>query len=817
MNRELSNEWAAHFGLAPVPLFSADDVEDGAVHSVLLDGGFGSFAVSVTEEEPWKDRLAASWAWSSNLPHHVTVTERKVAVTRWDNPQVEVLTRRSVESQIDAFYRFLRTDRVRSNQTVIDHVLTLFRQVRSLVVSQGMDDASSVKAFLGVLARLIQENGPKTKSNSIIWSSGPEAEALIRALPNGALSQLIQDAWEASLALRLDPALAVRHAGSAIFQEAHFALLRSPVVDLFGYAGVAQSQQTTRGGAHFTPAALARIVVEQAIAQIPGLVDRPRLVVSDPACGSGAFLHEAMRTLRRIGYKGELVISGCDISTAAIDMATFVVGQAASEWTPAGGLVVDLKCADSLRDPLPVSDLTLMNPPFVSWATMTDEQRDQLKTVLGSQQTGRSDLSMAFITRAIEFLAPGGTLGVLFPASLLSLQAAATWRHDLLERTDLRLLASLGEYGLFTHALVQVAVGVFTRPSNDDARSDTTLALVTSNQPEATGDALRGLRRAGTVVGEMGDRDTWRLFHVPSSTFKERSTWRLVSPGVQRALKTIAESGTTTIGMLFDVKQGVRTGNNDAFVIDDAALQQLPVGERKYFRPALMGDSIHDGQIVLGHWVFYPHGERSGREITSEAGLQKYLKVFANHYLFPHKQELQNRAHFRQSDRNNWWELTRPRTTWALDVRPRLVSKYFGGPGGFALDLSAELVVVQGFAWLLKVDRELDELDDDGPTTRDVLAAYAALFNSRVFSALLSHYSPHVAGGQFDLSPRHTNQVPIPDLIELLRHEQAGKLVSQLVACGHDIRLDDPSWVDLVEFATCALYGSEAIRELSAA
>ena len=102
--------------------------------------------------------------------------------------------------------------------------------------------------------------------------------------------------------LRLHPALAVRHAGSAIFQEAHFALLRAPMTDLFGYAGVATANPTTRGGAHFTPAALARIVVEQAIAQVPGLDRKRKLVVTDPACGSGAFLHEAMRTLRRLGY-----------------------------------------------------------------------------------------------------------------------------------------------------------------------------------------------------------------------------------------------------------------------------------------------------------------------------------------------------------------------------------------------------------------------------------------------------------------------------------------------------------------------------------
>ncbi|MDN5780615.1 MAG: hypothetical protein L0H23_01105, partial [Luteimonas sp.] len=189
MNRDIPNAWAAHFGLAPVPLFAAEADEDDAIHSVLLDGGFGSFAVSVTNEQPWRDRQAASWAWSSNLPHHVTVTEQKVAVTRWDNPQVEVLSRRSVESQLDAFYKFLRTDRVRSNQTVVDHVLTLFRQVRSLVAGEGMDDANSVKTFLGVLTRLIAETAPGNPGVSG-WASAAEAEALMQKLPNGALSQI---------------------------------------------------------------------------------------------------------------------------------------------------------------------------------------------------------------------------------------------------------------------------------------------------------------------------------------------------------------------------------------------------------------------------------------------------------------------------------------------------------------------------------------------------------------------------------------------------------------------------------------------------
>src|SRR5205814_2158292 len=49
--------------------------------------------------------------------------------------------------------------------------------------------------------------------------------------------------------------------------------------------------------------------------------------------------------------------------------------------------------------------------------------------------------------------------------------------------------------------------------------------------------------------------------------------------------------------------------------------------------------------------------------------------------------------------------------------------------------------------------------------TREVGPAYVALFNSRRFSQLLSYYTYRVMGGQFDLSSRFVNNIPIPDLI----------------------------------------------------
>ena len=352
MSAELANQWAEHFGLAPAPLFEAEELGDPDTHSVLLDGGFGSFAMSVADDPLWRNPTTAAWAWSSNLPHHVTVTEKIVAVRRWDRPKAEEFSRASVELQIESFYGYLTSDRVRSTQRVVDHVLHLFRRMRSLVADAHIPDERSVDAFLAFLDTLIQrERGSANLATDVAPEGQGDGAQLLRALPAGGLRALTDDVNSRAplQSFRLFPSLAVRHAGSEIFQEAHFELIRAPGLDLFGYSGPAELRVVTRGGTHFTPAALARTVVEQTLSEVEGLAKRKRLTILDLACGSGAFIQEAVRTLRRLKYDGALRLVGRDASAAAVSMAKFVAGHAVADWAPIGGVQLDIAVANSLN------------------------------------------------------------------------------------------------------------------------------------------------------------------------------------------------------------------------------------------------------------------------------------------------------------------------------------------------------------------------------------------------------------------------------------------------------------------------------------
>ena len=819
---DIPTSWASRFGLASSPLFGARELAPDGSHYVLLDGGSGSFALSVSPEPIWKERFCADWSWSCNLPHHVTITDNEVAVVRWDKANPDLFTRYSVERQISTFYSYLTSDRVESNKRVVEFMLNIYRSIRSLVANISMDDERSIDAFLAFLSSAIERTSglniqaPEMRTGQ----TTDENEELLRVLPQNGLEAIfdeITDRKTSDLPLNLVPSLAIRHAGSEIFQEAHFELLRAPAPDLFGHVGHAELKPTARGGAHFTPPALARTIVEQTLAQVSNLGNRKRLRILDPACGSGAFLHEALRTLQRQNFSGHVSLVGRDTSRAAVSMAKFVLANAIADWFPAGGCEVQIELGDSLTTPLPVADVILMNPPFISWLALTSEQRSNMQEVLGRQLAGRGDYSMAFVIRALEALRPGGALGTLLPGSLLTLQAANGWRESILDQADLRFIASLGDYSLFRYAQIQVSAIVLIKRRKDSQGSQNVTALVTGNHPEATGTALRHLRRIkDSGFDEISD-DGWHLFEATTTGFRDRPTWRLILPSTEVAIGRLSQSGRVApIEDLFGVRQGVRTGMNSVFVLTTAQLEELDEAERRWFRHASINDSIHDGTIRTGHCIFYPYNE-NGLAITDEEHLKDELPMYFKHYLQPNRGRLSTRASIVRSERSDWWGLSE-RRNWALDRNPRIVSKYFGGPGSFAVDFEASYIIVQGFAWMPKWAIASDDEQSEALTfmlgSREILAAYSAILNSDIFARLLNIFSQHVAGGQYDLSWRFVRQVPIPNLSALMADERASHVVLALAEMGQKYGSAEPLRRHRGERLVTELYGQDFVRRI---
>lgn len=804
--------WARQFGLATAPLFEHDESDAQGSHSVLLDGASGTFALSVSEEELWRRPDPANWVWSSDIPHHVTVTPEKVAVLRWDRPSdPRIFGRQSIERNLDRFYGFLTEDRLRSNQTVVDHLLSLFRRLRSLGHAAHISDGRATDLFTASLARMMVPADMPLSPTALGVSD--DADELLARLDQRGYRAAVQEVEQGSGTLswlKLHTSLAIRHAGGQLFQEAHFELLRGATdFDLFGLVGNSEVSTTSRGGTHFTPPTLARSLVEQAIAALAEPLDRRSvLTLCDPACGSGAFLHEALRVLRRSGFEGRLRLIGYDISPAAIAMARFVLAASLRDWAPAAGVEVDLRIGDSLGElGIPAADVIVMNPPFIGFAAQTARQRDQLTAALGSS-AGRGDYSMAFVQRALEALNAGGVLGTLFPASLLSLMAASGWRDRLLAEADICFLASIGDFGLFSHAMVQVAAAVFSKGQKPGREL---IALITENDPQATSVALRHVRRGSLAPSFVPVvEQAWSAFPVPASALRDRPTWRLPTPGAERVLRVLSQSGLSTVGDLFTISQGIQTGLNSALLLSAEDFQALPAKERHFFRQATMTDAIQNGRIVKAYWLFFPH-DAEGPIFSDEATLRKAVPQYFARFLEPNRTRLESRATIVQSRRTDWWGLMRPRE-WSVLARPRIISKFFGAEGGFFGDYEAKLFAVMGHVWTLKARSteslsEHDDSRDEQFSEQDVLAAFVALCNSEVFIKLLALYAPHVAGGQFDLSARHVTPVPVPDLHVLAQDPDTGRAVRKLSALGREVDVGNAQWRQATNGLVGLLYG----------
>jgi len=263
--------------------------------------------------------------------------------------------------------------------------------------------------------------------------------------------------------------------------------------------------------------------------------------------------------------------------------------------------------------------------------------------------------------------------------------------------------------------------------------------------------------------------------------------------GAWRSYQTAKRSKRTVPAhVLFDIKQGVRLGN-DVFVVSREFVSSLSTNERRFFRPAIMNPSIDDGKVHDRYYVFYPHSE-GVPALSSEEQLQQHLPRYFNELLLPAKQTLLRRRSIGREGLN-WWDLDRPRT-WQQAHAPKIVSKYFGGKRSFAYDKAGNFVVVVGHAWLRQLGTS-----DIGLTDEEMYLAILTYLNSGVADALREYVSVQISSGQVDLSNKYMKDLPIIDLAKVSPYA-----ISRLVAMGSQINEGNVNrWTDVDDAVLAAL------------
>lgn len=399
--------WKRRFGLLPIHLLPTNNKQD----FVMLNGGYGDFCLQVSKDNSNPEDYYSK-SWSSNTKNFVVLDKDNVTVFNWAKNKPEVLPQKQVADNFDKFYSYLLSNSYKSEKDVVPFIIDIFRQFRNITLER----TNPVEALnlLFVLLTSLQENfenfdESKWNVNNIKIPDRFNSFTEKIRLGIGTIKPEFE--------------LIIRHSAGVLFQEAQKEVLFFyPQRDLFG--GISSQIQTRNNlysSIHYTPPYLARTIAENSIRQLD--LNKNRLRIFDPACGSSEFLVEALKQLKELNYLGEVEIKGWDSSETAVNTSNFLLKyEQRTVW--GSKLSFDIKLVeDSLTENWDNNiDLILMNPPFVSWELLsTNNARDTIKSALGSNFQGKPNQASAFFYKATQCLADDGVIGCIIPSSILTL------------------------------------------------------------------------------------------------------------------------------------------------------------------------------------------------------------------------------------------------------------------------------------------------------------------------------------------------------------------------------------------------------------
>lgn len=746
--------WEQNFGLLPLRLHP-NIVDDP--NYILLNGSYGNFCLNIEEQEIKDDKTYNSLSWSSSTNNFLVLYQDNINLYNWKKDTKEIIPIRNIENNFNRFYQYIidNSYKSESEKDIVSFIIDIFTQFRNFIA-----ESKSVVDVLSLLFILLLRIEDSTDSIFEEWGLDnvdipTNFESYLNKLKEGFPNR------------KPDLDSIIRHSSGVLFQEAQKeVLLFDRQLDLWNmHSTRIDLKQNLSSSFHYTPPYLARTIVENSIRELKnsfGVLNLNEIYFSlkilDPACGSSEFLIEALKQLHNEGYLGTVVILALDSSEVAIKISEFRLNyEKITIWKERLNFETHL-VEDSLYSNWGSDyDLILMNPPFVSWELMDKSSKYSVNEVFSSNaiKITKPNEASAFFYRAAKSLKNKGVIGCVIPTSLLVSDYYKKLRDDVYQFLNIKLLGKLGNF-IFENALTDISLIVASKKSNNENEDISPYLVWTRNEKGVAQLAFRELRKfyyKDTINSESVGKDY--SIYKPNQFPIMSLNWKIVSFQEYKFLKNLVgyfyEKKLVKIGDVFNVHQGIRTGNNKAFKISKAFYLTLPEKERSFFRPAIDNYSIENGKIFDNSYVWYPYNE-SELIIKTERDLMDMVPVFYNDILLHYKNDLLGGARRNES---NWWKLSEHRA-WLRKNEPRLVSTEFGRSTSFSFDKEGIFAIERGNAWLPKNKKQFKE--------KDSYYFYLSVFTSPFFDKLLSIYSKNLLSG-WDLGKKYTENIPIPNIV----------------------------------------------------
>ena len=490
-----------------------------------------------------------------------------------------------------------------------------------------------------------------------------------------------------------------------------------------------------------------------------------KLRIVDPACGSGVFLvmafdwlkAELLRcntALEKLG-EGALFepdseilthnLFGVDVNEESVEIAKLSLWiKTARHGKPLDSLEANIRVGDSLIEDSSYAyrshgfvwkeafkdifaeggfDVVLGNPPYVRM-----ELLKALKPYLAKRfevVSDRADLYAYFFERGVKLLKPGGRLGYISSSTFFKTGSGAPLRNFLRTRATLETIVDFGDHQIFE--------GVTTYP---------VILTLRAGEPAAAHE-LR----------------FWNIKDLPSDNFDEAfketaqpypqaslgsGSWELENPAL-RALRDKIKTGKPTLKEVYGSPlYGIKTGLNEAFVIDTPTKEKLcreDPRSAELLKPFLEGKDLKRWRAEpRGLWIIYvPKGRI---KIDNFPAIRDWL--------LPFKDRLEARA-----TEQEWFELQQAQDSCEAHYQgQKIVYGEFSGRSLFSRNsghfINNKCYFVPSVDWFL-----------------------LAFLNSTPFWFCVTGESVAVRGAYFQMQSQFVEIAPIPQATDAQKAELA--------------------------------------------
>ncbi|MCZ7555762.1 MAG: Eco57I restriction-modification methylase domain-containing protein [Bacteroidia bacterium] len=367
-------------------------------------------------------------------------------------------------------------------------------------------------------------------------------------------------------------------------------------------------------------------------------------------------------------------------------------------------------------------DVVLGNPPYVRQETLGPVQKGYYKTHYKVYH-GVADLYAYFIERAVTLLRPKGRFGYIVANKWLRANygaRCAAW----LKQQHIEEITDFGDLPVFP--------GVTTYPC---------LLFISKDEPADSFEAVK----IDTLNFEDLHEERRRLaYTVRQSTLSDEG-WSLSDEHTQALLEKIRAAGIPLSEYVKGkIYYGIKTGLNEAFVIDDAVRAQLIAEDPRsaeLIKPFLAGRDIKRYEPLKSNkWLIFT---RRGINIKDYPAIERHLKQFKSRLMPKPKNFTGTNWEGRKPGSYKWYELQDTVDYYEEFERPKIIIPAIVQKASYAYD-----------------DQSFYSNDKTAiiPTTDLYLLG---LLNSKVLDFFMHSISATRQGGYYEYKPMYVSQLPI--------------------------------------------------------